>query len=278
VPWAVENVAMLTNTDLSPTCPATLDEAVANAKKLLDAGTATLGLAVQVGENGDPYHWYPLYSADGGYTFARNADGTYNIDDMGVGKDGSIAAGERLKKLAADGIVQASVSYDIARETFAAGKAPYFITGPWQIPEQTTALGDKLTVCPVPSWEGSEYTSQPFLGVRTFMQPAKAKNPLLASTFLNDAVMTTEFMDGMYSVDPRPPAWKESFDKAASDPFVKAFGEYGQAGIPMPAVPQMDNVFTDLGLAEFKILSGEDPATVLKQAGESINKANSELK
>ena len=96
VPWAVENVAMLTNTDLSPECPATLDEAVANAKTLIDAGTTTLGIALQIGETGDGYHWYPLYSADGGYAFARNADGSYDIDDMGVGKEGSIAAGERL--------------------------------------------------------------------------------------------------------------------------------------------------------------------------------------
>ena len=30
--------------------------------------------------------------------------------------------------------------------------------------------------------------------------------------------MTTEFMDGMFAVDPRPPAWLESFEKAAADP------------------------------------------------------------
>ena len=69
------------------------------------------------------------------------------------------------------------MTYDIARETFANGKAPYFITGPWQIPEQTEALGDDLMVCPVPNWEGSEFASQPFVGVRTFMQPAKAQEP-----------------------------------------------------------------------------------------------------
>ena len=62
---------MLTNKDLSPECPATLDEAVANAKTLIDAGTMTeLGIAMQIGETGDGYHWYPLYSADGGYAFA----------------------------------------------------------------------------------------------------------------------------------------------------------------------------------------------------------------
>ena len=125
-------------------------------------------------------------------------------------------------------------------------------------------------VCPVPNWEGSEFVSQPFLGVRTFMQPAKAPNPLLASTFLNDAVMTTEFMDGMYSVDPRPPAWLESYEKAASDPIIKGFGDYGEAGIPMPAVPQMAALFDDLGLAQYKIASGEDPTSVL-DAGRGVD-------
>ena len=79
--------------------------------------------------------------------------------------------------------------------------------------------------------------------------------------------MTTEFMDGMYSVDPRPPAWLESYEKAATDPIVEGFGAYGAAGIPMPAVPQMAAVFADLGLAEYKIASGEDPTAVLTQAG-----------
>ena len=55
VPWAVENVAMLTNKALSPECPATLDEAVANAKNLIAAGKVTygLGIAMQIGATGD---------------------------------------------------------------------------------------------------------------------------------------------------------------------------------------------------------------------------------
>ena len=26
-------------------------------------------MALQIGDKGDAYHWYPLYSADGGYIF-----------------------------------------------------------------------------------------------------------------------------------------------------------------------------------------------------------------
>lgn len=279
VPWAVENIALLTNKALAPECPATLDDAVANAKSLISSGKATdgLGIAMQVGETGDFYHWYPLFTADGGYAFGRNADGTYNPDDLGIGSAGAIAAGQRLQQLTNEGIFKPSVSYDIAREAFGKGKSPYFITGPWQIPEQQEALGDDLMVCPIPGWKGSENVAKPFLGVRVFFQTAKAKNPTLASTFLNDTVQTTEFMDGMFSVDPRPPAWLESFDKASADPFVKAFGEYGQQGEPMPSIPQMGNVFGDAGLSEYKIASGEDPKGTLTKAAASINKANADL-
>lgn len=279
VPWSVENVAMLTNKKLAPECPATLDAAVANAKKLIADGKVTkgLGIALQISSNGDGYHWFPLFTADGGYAFKQLPDGSYDPADMGIGKEGSIAAAKRLQQLADDGIVKGSVTYDIARETFAKGKSPYFITGPWQLPEQQEALGDDLMVCPVPNWEGSQFTSQPFLGVRVFFQVAKGKNPVLASTFLSDAVMSTEFMDGMYATDPRPPAWNESFTKAAADPFIKGFGEYGQAGMPMPAIPQMDNLFQDWGLAQFKVASGSDPEKTMKEAGDSINKRNAAL-
>ena len=167
--------------------------------------------------------------------------------------------------------------YDIARETFAKGKSPYFITGPWQIPEQQEALGDNLMVCPIPTWEGGK-PSQPFIGVRTFMQTAKAKNPALAATFLQDAVMTTEFMDGMFAVDPRPPAWLESFDKAAADPIIKGFGEYGQGGIPTPSMAQMGAVL-ERPRASPSTRSPPGPTRIrhMTKAADSINKTNASI-
>jgi arabinogalactan oligomer/maltooligosaccharide transport system substrate-binding protein len=81
----------------------------------------------------------------------------------------------------------------------------------------------------------------------------------------------------MYSVDQRPPAWIESFDKASSDPFVKAFGAYGQQGVPLPSIPQMGNVWANLGLAEYKIASGQDPTSTITKAGQDIEKANASV-
>lgn len=276
VPFAIENVALLTNKSLSPECPATLDEAVDNGLALKKAGKVTLPLALQIGETGDPYHWYPLFTADGGYIFGTNADGSYNPDDLGISGPGGVAAADRLGQLADEGVVKASVSGDIALETFAKGKSPYWITGPWNLTGAKDALGDDLMVCPVPNWENPGVPgsiSQPFTGVQTVYQTAKAKNAAIAATFLSGYVETTEFMDAMYAQNPRPPAWLESAAKVASDPLMNGFIEYGKQGYPMPAIPAMASVWGDLGLAEYKIASGSNPEKTITEAGDSISTA-----
>ena len=123
--------------------------------------------------------------------------------------------------------------------------------------------------CPVPNGDS---TSQPFIGVQTFFIPTKAPNALIAQTFLNDYVMTTEFMDAMYAADPRPPAWTESAAKI-TDPITKGFIDFGLQGIPQPSVPEMGSVWEALGLAQFKVATGEDPTKTMEEAGAAIDAA-----
>jgi arabinogalactan oligomer/maltooligosaccharide transport system substrate-binding protein len=264
VPYAVENIALLTNPELSPECPASLDDMVEQGKQLKADGKASLPLALQIGETGDAYHWHPLYSANGGYIFGAN--GT-DPTDVGVGKEGSIAAAESLQMMADEGLIKATVTGDIAKESYNNGDSAWFITGPWNVPDALAAVPDTM-ICPVP--DGAS-TSQAFIGVQSFFVPTKAANALIAQTFLNDFVMTTEFMDAMYAADPRPPAWNESIDKVSTDPIVAGFIEYGKQGIPQPSIPEMGNVWESLGLAEFKVASGEDPEATMTAAGDEIN-------
>ena len=127
---------MFTNKDARAECPATLDEAVANAKQLIADGKATdgLGIAMQIGEKGRRLPLVPAVHRRRRLRLRPEPDGTYNPDDMGAGKEGTIAAASGSSKLVNEGIFKASVSYDIAMETFNSGKSPYFITGPWQVP------------------------------------------------------------------------------------------------------------------------------------------------
>ena len=269
VPYAVENVALLTNPALSPECPASLDDLISQGEALRKDGKAKLPLAMQMGDQGDAYHWYPLYSANGGYIFGENADGTTNVEDMGVGQPGSIAAAENLQLMADKKLIKASVTGDIAKESYNSGDSAWFITGPWNVNDAVAAVPD-TKVCPVPN--GPD-TSSAFIGVQTMFIPTKAPNALIAQTFLNDYVMTTEFMDAMFAADPRPPAWTESAQKVSSDPILAGFIDYGLQGIPQPSVPEMGSVWEALGLSEFKVASGEDPTTTMTEAGDAINAA-----
>ena len=74
LPYAIENIALIRNTDLVPTAPATFEELEATALKLKSDGTVDVPLAVQQ-DPADPYHNFPMFSAEGGYVFGTNADG-----------------------------------------------------------------------------------------------------------------------------------------------------------------------------------------------------------
>ncbi|MGV1003884.1 MAG: sugar ABC transporter substrate-binding protein [Candidatus Nanopelagicales bacterium] len=278
VPYAVENVALLTNKKLSPKCPKTIDAAAELGLKLKKDKKVTLPIALQVGESGDAYHWQPLFSASGGYIFGSN--GT-DPNDLGIGKEGGVNAGIALGKLGDARVLRASVTYDIAADTFAEGKAPFFISGPWATNDALAGVGKgNLMVCPIPTYAetsdfnpGAPSPSVPFVGVQTFFQTTQAKNAAIASTFLSEAVETTDFMDQVFAADPRPPAWLESAAKADEDPLIKGFSSYGTQGIPLPSIPAMGSVWGDMGLAQFQILSGSNPTTAMKNAGTNITNA-----
>ena len=269
VPYALENLAMLTNPALSPECPASLDDLISQGQALVKDKTSSLPLALPIGADGDPYNWYPLYSANGGYIFG---DGGTNVEDMGVGQPGSIAAAESLQEMADKKIIKASVSGDIAKESYNGGDSAWFITGPWNAGDAVAAVPDTV-VCPVPDGPS---TSQPFIGAQTMFIPTKAQNALIAQTFLNDYVMTTEFMDAMQVADPRLPSWIETQASVADDPVINGFLDYGQQGIPLPAVPEMASVWQSLGLAEYKVATGADPTETMTEAGEAIDAAIAE--
>ena len=92
VPYAIENLALIRNTTLAPTAPATIEDLVTAGKALKSAGKVTNIMALQVGQTGDAYHLNPLFTSAGGYLFGQQANGDYDPADLGVDKPASVAA------------------------------------------------------------------------------------------------------------------------------------------------------------------------------------------
>jgi arabinogalactan oligomer/maltooligosaccharide transport system substrate-binding protein len=74
--------------------------------------------------------------AFGGGIFAQKDNGDYDADKVIVNSAESIKGGEQLAKMGKDKVLSTNVGDDNARPgIFTAGKAPFFITGPWAIPK-----------------------------------------------------------------------------------------------------------------------------------------------
>src|SRR6478609_897167 len=269
VPYSIENVALVRNTDLAPNPSATFDEVIANGQA---AGTEYPFLVGLSPEQGDPYHLYPLQTSFGSQVFAQNADGSYDPSQLVLGD----AAGEAFagwlatQGAAGTGIFNANIDGDRAREFFVAGKSPYYLTGPWNVPAIKDA-GIKYAIDPLPSAGGQE--AKPFIGVNGFFLSSKSKNALAATNFIVNYLSTEDAQLSLYEVGGRPPALTSAYEKAAADDAdVAAFGKIGQTGAPMPAIPEMGAVWSDWGNAELSIIKGEggDPATVWQTAATNI--------
>ena len=267
VPYSIENIALVRNVDLAPTAPATFDEMVASGTA---AGTE-FPFLVPVGPEADPYHLYPFQTSFGAPVFGTNADGSYNAGDLSIGNAGGEAYAGWLAQQGAAGTLSVNLTADIAKEKFNAGASPYFITGPWNVPDMVTA-GLNIAVDPIPSAGGQP--AQPFVGVQGFVVSAKTKNALAATDFLTNYIGSEEVQTALYEIGGRAPALTAAFDAASSDPVIAGFGAVGATAVPMPNIPQMGKVWQYWGVTEAAIIEGQgDPAQLWQKMTADVQSA-----
>lgn len=270
VPYSIENVALLRNADVVPDAVDTFDEVIANGEAF--AGGAADKYPFLVGlspDQGDPYHLYPLQTSFGAPVFGLADNGSYDPTNLTLGNEGGLAFAAKLKEWGAQGILNANIDGDKAKEFFLAGQSPYWITGPWNLPD-IKASGMNYAIDALPSAGGE--AAQPFIGVNGFFLSSKSTNALAATQFIVNYLSTEAVQTALYEIGGRPPALSAAYEAAAaSNADVAAFGAIGQGGVPMPAIPAMGSVWADWGSAELALIKGEgDPTEVWTTAVSNI--------
>lgn len=257
LPYAIENIAILRNTALADSTPGTFDEMIAKGAAAGTEYPFVVGLDPQAS---DPYHLYPFQTSFGNSVFARNDDGSYDPSQLTIGD----AAGQQFAAwLTAQGdtgtkVLNLNLSGDLAKEAFNAGKAPYYLTGPWNVADAQKA-GIDVSVDAIPSAGGQ--AAQPFAGVQAFFLSAKSSNALIANEFLVNYIATADVQTALFEAGGRPPALTESFEAAQSDPIIEGFAKVGANAVPMPSIPEMGSVWDDWGKTEAALIKGSaDPA------------------
>lgn len=248
LPYGVENLAFFYNTQLVPIPPSSWEELY------------TMGLALQEDElihwgfalTGLSYDAYPLMTANGGYVFGKNPDGSWNTDDLGIGGAGMIAFGEQISNWVTAGFMSPDPDWTTTYFSFMSGELPWIMAGPWAL-NMIRNSGIPYAIQDFPS-------GIPFLNVQGFVVSAFSDNQALAESFLRDFMADDYPMTRMYEVGQSPPAYIPVLE-TITDPDMVAFGEIAATAEPMPNIPEMGCVWGPWGNALGYIVNGEKTPT-----------------
>ena len=258
LPYAFEAIAVVRNTDLVDSTPATFDEMIEKGRA---AGTKMPLVVNANGTTGDGYTFYGFQNSFGAPVFEQTEDGSFTTEVGMSGENGqAFATWLGANGMTGTGVFSTDYTDDIAIEEFSAGNAPYTITGPWNITKFQDA-GINVAVDPIPSAGGQP--GSPFVGVQGFYLSAQSKNALVANDFLVNYIATPEAMMALYEADPRIPAMSSVAQEVASDPILAGFLASAQQGTPMPSIPEMGSVWDFWNAAQASIITGTaDPVGV----------------
>jgi arabinogalactan oligomer/maltooligosaccharide transport system substrate-binding protein len=270
LPVSVENIALVRNTALAESTPATWDELIAAGQAVVASGAAQYPVLVPSGPESDPYHLYPLQTSYGAPLFGTNPDGSYDPDDLLLGSPGGDDFALMLVVWGLEGVLNTNTTTAIARDESAAGKSPYMLSGPWNLPAFKEG-GIDYAIEPIP--QAGPEAPTPFVGVQGFFVSAKSENALAANEFVVNYLGTEDVQLALYKAGGRPPAMTSAFEIAsADDPDVGAYGEVGLTGVPMPAIPEMGAVWNYWGATEAALVNNTagDPATAWQTMADRI--------
>ncbi|HEY7604504.1 MAG TPA: extracellular solute-binding protein [Gaiellaceae bacterium] len=251
IPVQVENVALLVNTKIAkvPTTFAQLETAALAAKK---KNKLAFGICVQQGSGGDAYHMYPFFSGLGGYVFGLNKAGNLDPSDIGVANPAFLKNAALIDKWNKEGLINSKADYATCSTSFTKNKAPFWITGPWAVSDIEKA-GVKFRAVQVPPITKA---SVPFLGVNG-MAVTKYATSHNVDSAAKDLVVnffsTASAQTALAAAGGRAPA---NLKAKATDPILAQFGAAGKGGVPMPNIPQMGSVWSDLGQAWVRSTKG----------------------
>jgi arabinogalactan oligomer/maltooligosaccharide transport system substrate-binding protein len=265
VPLSVENIGFFYNTQMVPNPPATWDEAVTIAQRLINEGRADY----MMGLPDATYNIYPVYDAFGGSIFGRKSDGSLDGSNVLMAERGFVAGLQFLVDLVRRGLVPEAIDWDGAHVLFESGRAPFCPTGPWALNRFQTA-GVPYGIASFPSATTGGAPGNPFMGVQGMIINSTSPRSLMAHAFAVDFIARPENMLILFQADGRPSAWRSIFETSGDADSI-AFNAAGVNAVPMPSIPEMGYVWDAWVAAADLAFSGQrTPADALQNAKTQI--------
>ncbi|MBQ3776346.1 MAG: maltose/maltodextrin ABC transporter substrate-binding protein MalE [Ruminobacter sp.] len=263
-PFAVEAVSLICNRDLVPNPPKTFEEFMT-----LDAEMQEKGKHAFLWDYNNVYYSYPILSANGGYSYKRNEDGSYDIQNIGVSNEGTQKGLNYIVKMVQGGHLPIQTEYKSMEAEFIAGKIGCIINGPWGWKNYKNM---NYSVNTFPTLEGKQ--GKPFVGVLGLVINKSSSHKEAARKFLTEYLLTDYGYEEVNNASQLGSVALKSFEtKLESDPRIMTTMKNAQSGVIMPNVPEMNIFWSSVREAIKRATSGRQTADkALKTAESRIRK------
>lgn len=224
--------------------------------------------------------WDQIYYAQGvlggygSYIFGQDADGNYDVSDIGINNEGAIEGAEAIQKFYSEGLFPTGIigeqGISVLDSLFSEGKAAAVISGPWNLGPYKDA-GINYGVMALPKLSNGENMSS-FIGVKSYNVSSYSENTELAQEFVT-FLANEENSKVRYEKTLEVPA----VQSLANDPIVlenessQAVAEQSQYSELTPNIPEMNEVWLPVDSALQTIATEKaTPKEALTQAVETI--------
>lgn len=243
VPVQLESVALIYNTALVPTPPATWDELVQVANGLNDGTTYGFGFPLL-----ECYYEGAIFQGFGSYVFAYQ-DGNFNTADIGLNNAGALEASKFLRDMfwldmpdMPDAAIDRANMAPVQEGMMEAGQLGMTISGPWR-ETPLTAAGIPYAVSVLPTLPNGQ-PMKPFVGCQAMLVNAYGEQQAAALDFVN-FLSGTDSAVTIFQADRKVPARNSALSDptVAANPWVTTWAQQASVGLPMPNIAQMANVW-----------------------------------
>ncbi len=272
LPKVVETLVMYYNKDLLPTPFDTLDEYKKFSQERHAADAGNYGLIAKFDQI---YYAYGVIAPYGGYIFARDEKGNFDVTDVGLSNEGAIEAANYLRTFYEDGSFPAGIlgenGLNAIDSLFTEKKAAAVINGPWAY-EPYTKTGVNFGVTPLPKLPNGKDMSS-LLGVKGYAVSTWSKDPDLAEKFIQ-FINKPEWAKKRFEITTEIPASKAVMNDPiiTDNEFAQAVAIQSTRAEAMPSIPEMSQVWTPIDSALQLVVSGkQDAPSALKGATDQIH-------
>lgn len=130
LPVQISNLALVTNTTLVPQQPTTFKALEDLALKLKKNKKARVPFALAQSDGTSPWSTYPLFSGLGGYLFGKTSNGSLNVKDIGLANKKFLGNSSWIGQWNSSGLIDSSLTQDRAKTVFKKGNSAFFLAGP----------------------------------------------------------------------------------------------------------------------------------------------------